>query len=266
METFSKRNHSSHEYSGYGEASVGLRNRLLLLYGLPYSGDEHLYAPGNHNWIHERKFSKDLQMHFGRTTPIESFRLSTSTSYSDVFDFIELYYARACADLDTRKRLLLFRDICVAFENSGSVYQFNSEGQVVLKINKELAESVTQTDNILEPFEKASRVYHESIDGLISRSMPAKNIVGNLSIVFEEYLQNISKQTTYEKSIQYLRDTLGLHPIQIQIIEKIKAYRGDVWGSAHAGNGTEPKEEDALWYVDSICTQIKYINIKSKKN
>lgn len=135
MQPFSKRNKlKKNEYSGYEKASVSLRNRLLLLYGDKYSCNESDFGIGNENWIHEVAFSKDLQMHFGRKIPIESFRDEGITTYDDVFDFIELYYARGVADLDGRKRLMLFRDIELAFNNSNSVYKFNQNGQVVLKL------------------------------------------------------------------------------------------------------------------------------------
>ena len=121
MEPFSKRNKIKREYSGYGEASIKLRNRLLQLHGSPYSGDENKFGIGNTNWIHERRFSKDLQMHFGEKIPINDFRDEKKTTYDDVFDFIELYYNRATQDLDYKKRDLLYDDICLAFKNSGSL-------------------------------------------------------------------------------------------------------------------------------------------------
>ena len=264
MQPFSKRNKLKSEYSGYGKASINLRNRILLLYGHPYSGNEYHFGLGNDNWIHEVAFSKDLQMHFGKRISIESFRDESLTTYDEVLDFIELYYARGVADLDGRKRLMLFKDIVLAFNNSGSVYEFNQDGEVVIKINNILAENITKTDSILEPFGDAQKVYRECIDGLISRTKPPKNVVGDMSVVFEEYLKKSTLQGSIEKAIQYLKDKLSFHATQIQIIEKLKAYRGDVWGAAHAGNSPEPDERDALWYLESIIAQIRYIENKIK--
>src|SRR3989338_3772216 len=103
MQTFSKRNYSKKEYSGHGEASENLRNRLLQLYGNLYSGNEFNFGVGNTNWIHEFAFGKDIQMHFGRRIPIEDFRNPSQTTYDEVFDFIELYFHRGIKDLDARK-------------------------------------------------------------------------------------------------------------------------------------------------------------------
>lgn len=262
MQAFSKRNKLKREYSGYGKASKNLRNRLLLLYGLPYSGNEYYFGIGNDNWIHEVAFSKDLQMHFGRRIPIEDFREETITTYDNLFDFVELYYARALKDLDYTKRKRLHNDICIAFINSSSVYEFNEDGQVVLKIDDTTAENITKADTVLEQFDSAQKVYRDCVDGLITRTKPSKNVVGDMYVVFEEYLKNSTQQKTADKTIQFLRDKLFFHPTQVQIIEKLKAYRGDVWGAAHAGNSPEPDERDALWYLESIIAQIKYIDSK----
>lgn len=264
MQTFSKRNNLKKEYSGYGEASKNLRNRLLLLYGLPYSGNEYDFGIGNTDWIHEVAFNKDLQMHFGQKILIEDFRDETKTTYNDVFDFIELYYKRALLDLDRSKRERLYTNICTAFINSGSVYEFNKDGEVVLKINDATAEKITIVNTILEPFNNAQNVYKDCIDGLITRSKAPKDIVGDIYIVFEEYIKKVTQQNTYEKSIQYLHEKLNFHTTQIKIIEKLKAYRGDVWGSAHAGNSPVPDERDALWFLESFIAQIKYIDNKIK--
>lgn len=264
MPTFSKRHKLKKEYSGHCEASRNLRNRLLLLYGHPYSGNEFHFGVGYTNWIHERAFSKDLQMHFGRKIPIEEFRDEKLTAYDDVFDFIELYYSRAILDIDSKKRLKLLVNIAIAFDNSGSVYEFNKEGEVVLKIDDNTAKIVTEVDNILEPFDDALGVYRGCVDGLITRSKPPKNVVGDMHVVFEEYSKKITQQKTFEGAIKYFRDKLSFHPTQIQIIQKLKAYRGDVWGPAHAGKGPKPDERDALWYLESIIAQIKYIDSKIK--
>lgn len=265
MEPFSKRNNIRKEYSGYGVASKGLRNRILQLYGHPYSGQEFRFGPGNTNWIHEGALSKDLQMHFGRIIPIENFRDDSLTTYDEVFDFIELYYARGIQDLDGHKRLLLYLDIVLAFNNSASVYKFSKEGQVTLRIDEEKAKTTTEVDSILEPYDEAQNLYRETIDGLLKRSKDPKDVVGDIYVVFEDYLKRISQKKVIDDAFQYLSKKFLFHPTQISIFEKIKAYRGDVWGSAHAGNSPKPNESDALWYLDTINDQIKYINRKIKE-
>ena len=266
MEPFSKRNKIKKEYSGYGEASIGLRNRLLQLHGHPYSGDEFHFGTGNTNWIHEKAFDKDLQMHFGRKVSIETFRDETQTPYYETFDFIEIYYKRALVDLDYSKRKSIYANICSAFINSGSVYEFNEDGKVILKLDTVIADKITKVDTILEPLDSAREVYRDCIDGLITRSKAPKNIVGDMYIVFEEYSKKATKQKTFDKAIQYLQDKLNFHPTQIQIIKKLKAYRGDVWGAAHAGNSPKPAETEALWYLNMVLTQLEYINGKTMKS
>lgn len=85
-----------------------------------------------------------------------------------------------------------------------------------------------------------------------------------MTVVFEEYLKKTNCKNSIEKAIQYLKDKFLFHATQIQIIEKLMAYRGDAWGVAHAGNGPEPDERDALWFLESIIAQIRYIESKIK--
>lgn len=262
MKTFSKRNRLRSEYSGYGVATLNLRNRILQLYGAPYSANEYHFGLGNDNWIHQVAFGKDLQMHFGRIVPIEDFRNETVTSYNDIFDFIELYFERAKTDLDSIKRRKLHNDIVSAFVNSGSVYEFNSEGYVTLKVDEPSAEAITRVDEILSPFEQAQELYRNTVDGLITRSKHPKDIVGDMYIIWEDFLNRITGKDSYENAIKHLKGTLKLHPTQIHLFEKLRAYRGDVWGAAHAGNGQTPDEGDALWYLESLNAQINYLNSK----
>lgn len=265
MQTFSKRNKLKKEYSGHNIATKNLRNRLLLLYGLPYSGNEYHFGINNTDWIHEVTFGKDLQMHFGRKVPIEDFRDETKTSYDEVFDFIELYYKRALEDMDFRKREKLYEAIYSAFTNSGSVYEFNKDGQVILKIDEETAEKITEVDNVLEPFQEAQKVYRDCVDGLVTRSKAPKNIVGDIYVVFEEYSTKVTKKKNIDECLKYFREELNFHPTQIEIIKKLIAYRGDVWGPAHAGKGSVPDEINALWYLETMISQIKYIETSIKQ-
>ncbi len=264
METFSKRNKIKKEYSGYGEASIGLRNRLLQLHGKPYSANEYQFGIGNTKWIHEKAFDKDLQMHFGRKISIESFRDETKITYEDIFDFIELYYNRALQDLDSDKRTRLYNDICSAFKNSGSVYGFNSDGQVILILDKRISKKITAVQALLEPTADARDKFRNLSDGIINRSVDPADAIGDLYIVFEDFIKNITHQKSFEKALNNLSKNLLLHQTQVKLIGNLKAYRGDVWGPAHAGNSPKPTEKEALWYLDLILAQFEYIERKTK--
>jgi len=265
MKPFSIRNKTRSEHSGYESASKNLRNRVLSLYGHPYSGDEFHFGVGNTDWIHERALSKDLQMHFGRKIPIEDFRDELKTSYDEFFDYVELYYARAKKDLGYEKRESLYHSICEAFINSGSVYEFSQDGNILLVIDESLAEKITKTDTVLKPIPDAQNKFRNLVDGLIHRSIDPADAVGDVYIVFEDYCKKKSRLDTFEKSFIQICKLIPLHPIQIQIMEKLKAYRGDVWGSAHAGKGDKPGEAEALWYLEAILNQIKYLESKLEK-
>jgi hypothetical protein len=228
------------------------------LYGHPYSGNEFHFGIGNDNWIHEIALSKDLQMHFGKKIQIEDFRDESLTTYDQVFDFIEVYYERSKKDLDYNKRMRLFTDIFNAFENSGSVYEFNSDGQVILKIDNETAKTITKIDSLLDPIEDAQKKFRELIDGLITRSKDPADAVGDMYMVFEDYCKLITKESNPDNAVKIIEKKL--HPTQSKLIENLKAYRGDVWGSAHAGKGKKPTEVEAIWYIKTLLSYIEYIN------
>ena len=82
--------------------------------------------------------------------------------------------------------------------------------------------------------------------------------------MFEDYIKKITGQKSFEKALSNLSNNLLLHPIQVKLIENLKVYRGDVWGSAHAGNSPKPTEKEALWYLDMILSQFEYIKRKTK--
>lgn len=262
MQIFSKRNKVSRESSGYREASVPLRNRLLNLYGHPYSGNEFGFGAGNTNWIHEHALSKDLQMQFGKKIPLEDFRDPDLTTYDQVFDFIEVYYSRAQADLDSTKRLRLLRNLILAFNLSGSVYEFDPDGEVVLRIDESTAEDLKEVDSALEPFSKAQEIYREAVTGLITRSKKPADAIKDICIAFEEYCKNKAQKTSFEDAFKKLVQDASLHPLQKKVISNLIDYRGDVWGVAHAGNNSEPTEEDALWYIKTFVAQIKSVDDK----
>ncbi len=264
MKPFSRRNKLKKEYSGFEEATLKLRNRLLQLHGKPYSGNEYSFGINNTNWIHEKAFDKDIQMHFGRKISIESFRDEEKTTYDEVFDFIELYYSRAVEDLDYTKRDQLHDNICSAFKNSGSVYGFNVDGQAILNLDKKKAKKITTVKAILEPAENARNKFINLIDGLFNRSMDPADAIGDLYIVFEDFIKEVTNQKSFKDAIGKLRNSLSLHPIQVKLINNLKDYRGDVWGPAHAGNSQKPGEEEALWYLDMILSQIEYMERKTK--
>ncbi len=262
MEPFSKRNKTKKEYSGYHEASEKLRNRLLQLHGYPYSGNETSFGVGNTNWIHEKQFSKDLQMHFGKKIPLDDFRDDKKTTYDDVFDFIEFYYNRALQDLDCKKRELLYKDICLAFKNSSSVYEFSRDGRVNLILNKETVKKIDTVKLILEPVENAKIKYVSLINDLVGRSIDPTHAIGDMFIVFEDYIKKVTVKNSSDDALKSLKKFL--HPIQIKLIKNLKDYRGDVWGVAHAGNTPKPKEEEALWYLETFLDQIIYVDRKIK--
>ncbi|HEY4662976.1 MAG TPA: hypothetical protein VIH07_04790 [Candidatus Humimicrobiaceae bacterium] len=166
--------------------------------------------------------------------------------------------------INGNKRGRLYNDICSAFKNSGSVYEFNIDGQVILALGKKIAKKITTVQTILEHCDNALNKFRNLTDGLINRSIDPADSIGDMYIVFEDYIKNVTGQNSFDNALRNLGKNLLLHPIQVKLIENLKAYRGDVWGSAHAGNSPKPTEKEALWYLDMILSQFEYIKRKTK--
>ena len=202
-------------------------------------------------------------MKFGKKVSIESFRDEGVTRYYEVFDFIEIYYARAKKDLDSIKRRRLLEEIDEAFCSSGSVYGISEDGLVVLKIEDKTAEEISNVDSLLSPFEEAQNLYREAVAGLIDRSKKPADVVKDICVVLEEYLQKVTGVIGIENLLKRRSDDLKLHPIQITMLEKLIAYRGDTWGPAHAGKGKKPGEAEALWFLEIAIAFIQLVYSKT---
>lgn len=63
-------------------------------------------------------------------------------------------------------------------------------------------------------------------------------------------------------SIIKIGNSIGVKSAQKALLHKIKAYRDDCYGVAHAGNSGKPKELDVIWYIDTVSAQIIYLDKK----
>ena len=149
--------------------------------------------------------------------------------------------------------------------NSGSVYDFDDSGHVTLRVDDNTSKNISAVSNILDSFEESQVKFNKATEGLINRSIDPADAVGDIYIIFEDFCKKITNTNKFEGALDVISSKTLLHPTQINIIEKLKGYGSDVWGARHAGNSPKPSEAEAMWYLDTVMSLIKYLNIKVDK-
>lgn len=264
MAIYSQRNNLKTEYSGVGEISEELRNRLLLVvreyvttrvsmdYGL-----SSLYSA-----VHIGTLDAEIQRVLGENGDDLFFRKIWSKKYSDVFDAIEILAYKAKA-LDYPHNHNCAITVHNAFENSNSAYLFNIGTLCVeLKIDDETANQIRKASEILTGVELASSRFEKAVSSLVSRAETVENIIRDTMVALEDYIKHASVKKKEDDARKWLR--MQLHPTQAEVYERLRAYKGDVKGASHAGN-TVANEEDAIWFIGTSSSLIKLINDKTKK-
>ena len=249
MTYFSRRNNLVTEYSGHDEASVPLRNRILNIV------NRYVFILG----------SQEFEYKLGHIRGTGDWGLVISTKeYDWVFDAVEIFLELALNNEYDRSGIVL--DMAEAFSLSGSVYGVNGKGQIELRIKKELAKSLKTAEGFLSPYDKAFKLFYESAGRLAGRKDSPKNIIKDVFIAFEEYIKKITGKNDYGKGVVDIQNSGLISKTQKQVLDKIYAYRSDTFGVGHAGNSEEPKEIDALWFIETVVAQINFIGRKMEKN
>lgn len=262
MNTFARRQKIRTEHSGIGEATPRLRHRVLSLIN-DFSGDETRFGVMNTDWIHLRALSRDITQLFGRNIDLAAFADSSQFDYADFFTLVELATRRARKDLSGRKQAFL-TDLTQAFELSGSAYLINLDGLVELRVDEETATAISQTVGVLEPLPEAQVMFKQLAGGIIQRVSPPRDVVRDMSLVIEKYLKSVTGKDNLDEALRDIQQASSLHPIQLEILKKLRAYRGDARDVTHDSNSPAPDEADALWYVESAMSIIKRIETKKR--
>lgn len=254
-DTFSRRAGISSEYSGPDEASPKLRARLRAVVER-YLADEHHLGIGSDGWyVHTRELHYRLSMRLGREIrPNHILNIIDGGDWNEVFEAIEAYLevaAKTAYQHDFRK------EIREAFALSGSVYYVDKDDRVKLAIEEETAKRIALASKSLgSSAERAKQIFDEAVGGLLSRKMRPQDVVKDVHIAFEEYLQQLTGAKDFEGAVKALQNKGLLNKAQVNILGRLYGYRSEGFGTTHAGEEATPKEADALWYVETVATQV----------
>jgi len=259
MTYFRSRNKLKNDYSGYQEASSGLRSRLIAVC-TRYSANEHNIGLGQEDlWVWSIKLGHELKMNLNKS---DIHNIIALDSYDFVFEAIEIYLHIAKETALRRYSQYILPDIQRAFELSGSVYFVSDEGIVCLSTDEKSAKNIKDAVVVLKENKSAQELFKEAVGDLFGRKRKPEDIVSDIFIAFEDYLKKELLQKSYGDCVSALERSKLINGTQKSLLEKLYAYRSDVYGAAHAGNSPSPKEIDAIWYLETVVSQIKYLSRK----
>lgn len=260
MKYFRERHSLKTDYSGYEEVSDSLRNRLntvcqrYIAYTIIATGQRGYWIPGKEL---EHELAVNLEQN-----KIEE--IIMNGNYDSVFEAVEIYLdvARESASREFRDQIL--PDVQRAFELSGSVYYVDENGKVNLKIDEKLSKDLKEVEKALSETKTSYELFFETVGKLMSRKDEPENIVKDIFIAFENYLKEKTGKSDFGNSIYYLERQGIINRIQRVLLEKIYAYRSDAFGVTHAGASKTPDEIDALWFLETVVAQLKFLDRKFK--
>lgn len=255
MDSFSRRSGLRSEFSGPDEVSSALRDRLLevaeryISRGPRGIGSEGWYVDGD-NLDHR------IAVEFGRRgARFEDVLLQGD--YHDVLTAVEFYMAEA---REAYRRVdEITAGFKAAFALSGSVYYLDRDGRVAMRMEPDATARVAEASKVLTPFAKAKAVFDAAVAGLLSRREEPKNVVRDVALAFEEYLKSISGEGDFGAATNALRRRGVLTATQAGIMDKLNGFKSETFGPSHPGPARTPTEGDAVWFVETVSAQLKFL-------
>jgi len=260
MSYFSRRNKHIVEFSGHEEVSRPLRERLSAILR-QYVGENPISYNGDDPWYVEwSDFRHEVQKEFPGKDP---FNLIDSGEFHEIFTVVEIFLDMVIGIYYSRRGKASL-EILQAFNLSGSVYTIKNR-RVELKIDEDLAKKIENTKLVLADNQSAYDKFFDAIGNLVGRKAKAEDIVKDVFVVFEDYLKTQTGTKEYGTAISHLEKTNVISSTQKALLDKIYAYRSDTYGVGHAGSGQKPQEVDALWFVETVTAQLRFLDKKFKQ-
>ncbi len=239
-----------------------MRNRLYAACNRYMANEHHIGIGQEHSWVWSIRLEHELQMNINKSD-ISS--IISRDSYGFVFEAIEIYLVVAEETASDRYYQYILPDMQRAFVLSGSVYYVSDKAQICLSTDEKSAKDIQEAVTALKGNESAQGLFMEAVGDLFGRKRKAEDIVSDIFIAFEDYLKKETGKNDYNACVSELERTKKINGTQKSLMEKLYAYRSDVYGAAHAGNSPSPQEVDAIWYLETVVAQIKYFSRKLHK-
>jgi hypothetical protein len=199
MAYFSRRNEYVVEYSGNENVSQALRARLRAV--LSQYIDRNVALSNDDPWfIEPEELNYKTHQEFPNENP---FNIIETAEFHKVFTIVEIFLDLSKDLYYTRKPQIL-ADVYKAFKLSGSVYEINKEGEVVLAIDKDSAEKIDSLKSILSPYSEFSDRFFQAVGNLVGRKAKPEDVVKDIFVSSEGYLKAISGGSRFGDSIKEL--------------------------------------------------------------
>jgi len=254
VSTFSRRSGLRSEFSGPGEVTDALRNRLKQV-AERYVARRYIGIGNEGLWVWGLDLDHRLAMEFGMEIGLSD--VLGHGEPHEVLTAVEIYMLVAG---EAYKRLDEIRaEFNAAFGLSGSVYYVDRDGRVALRMEGEAAARVEEASKVLTTSAKAKGVFDGAVSGLLSRRLKPEDVVRDVHVAFEEYLKTVTGQKDFADAIQALKRNGVLTSTQAAMMGNLYGFRSETFGPAHAGKARTPTEADALWFVETVSTQLKFL-------
>lgn len=254
MSSFSRRSGIRSEFSGPDEASPALRNRLKQVADR-YTSRGEVGIGQEGMWVSGEDVDHRLSMELARTTELDTVILRGD--YHEVLSAIEFFIEEAAHAFERRSEI--FEQVQRAFALSGSVYGLDWEGHVILRMEPDAAALVQEASKTLTPLAQAKGVFDAAVSGLLSRREEPKNVIRDVNLAFEDYLKSVTDEGGFGDAIDVLQRRGVLTATQAGLMGKLNGFKSETFGPSHPGSARTPTQADALWFVESVSAQVKFL-------
>ncbi|MDP2683743.1 MAG: hypothetical protein Q8P20_01675 [bacterium] len=255
MSYFSRRNQYISEYSGNEEVSIKLRKRIISVISKYIEERSIVGDPYDSYFIDKDDFIHTVTQEFPSEDPFE---IVSKGDFHKVFTIVEIFLDMLSNVSGVNQQNALI-ELVDAFRLSGSVYKISSHGTIELKVDKDVAEKLEQTKKVLQDTPSAYNRFFEAVSNLIRRKAKPEDIVKDIFVATEDYLKTLTGTSDYDAAVKELLKQGVIRREQKAILEKLYAFRSDSIGVGHAGSSPVPTELEALWFIETISAQLRFI-------
>ena len=261
MSYFSHRNKYTVEYSGHEEVSANLRNRINTIISKYVEQSTAIDDPHDNYFIDKEDFVQVSTQEFPGRDP---FQIIIRGDFHEVFTIVEIFLdmLKSITGVNQQNAIV---ELVKAFRLSGSVYAVSSSMTIELNIDKDAAEKLEQTKQVLKSTPSAYKRFFEAVGNLLGRNSKPEDIVKNIYIATENYFKVITSTSKFGGAIKSLFQQGIINKEQKGVLEKLNEYGSDSIGVRHHGSSPSPTESQALWFIETISAQLRFIHQQKLK-
>lgn len=257
MTYFSRRNQHIVEFSGFEEVSTSMRERLDSVIR-KYLGQNDPWESDDWN-VEASTFAHEVNKELPGNDPI---KLLATGEFHRVFTVVEIFLD-LCGSIYYVREGAAKEEMAQVFNLSGSVYTIENN-RVAQRVSADLGKKIEDTKEIFDNNQPAYERFFNATGNLFGRKAKPEDIVKDLFIASEEYMKQATGTSSYGNAIKDLHRKNLIRSEQKTILEKLYQFRSDSEGVGHAGSSPKPTEHEARWYLETMISQLVFIDKKLK--